>query len=355
MFRKIMVIVIFMAVCCATVGPASTRVQASAGNCVPGFPSRLAPGMIGEIEGSHSTSNLLRPNPSAATNQSLASIRNGERFLVIGGPVCDEANGALFVQVRFNRNNQIITGWTSETRRDYGYYFINPVTPKPDPEACEAPFEALHNAASWCYLTPVNQICYGSPSLQYSPSNMRFSEQNRFVDLYQFDTLTTVPETGVALLRVAGIGGGTVSLIAFGTTTFTNWAGKLNVAVDAYNQCGSPASAVIAQTKPGQTATIILNDVEIRLGSTALIWMENRSGGGAMKIAHLDGTVAVTALAPSGAGRLTITLSSLDEVAVDIQTNRFLLGAASPSRVAAVHSKSFPFIHDWTVRPTSID
>ena len=87
------------------------------GTCPNLLATRLAPYSSARV--TPGDPNRLRSDPSTS-GAIIGEIPAGETFYVLGGPICDDANGIVWWQVDFNG----LVGWTAESLGDT--YFVEP-------------------------------------------------------------------------------------------------------------------------------------------------------------------------------------------------------------------------------------
>ncbi len=144
-------------------------------------------------------------------------------------------------------------------------------TPTHALDGCEAVITALANAGGSCGGIR-DEVCYGHRYLNAGfKVDVAFSSPGHRANVADLVTLNTVPDEGVALMRV-----GDVTLVLYGSTGLaTTPTQGFTLSMNEEPICEYTPSAMMLQTETGTTGYITVNGVEIKLGSTALITMES--------------------------------------------------------------------------------
>ncbi|MEO0561884.1 MAG: SH3 domain-containing protein [Chloroflexota bacterium] len=244
---------------------------------------------------------------------------------------------------------------------------------------CEAVIEnVLRSAQEACTGTARNEVCIGGPTvdgvLRAGIQPLPFSELGDRVPVTALETLNLSPldtnarELGTALLQLQAnlpdtLPGQNVTLLLFGgvevtnrTTTEPDLAGIYNPMQAFYlrpglgtAQCESAPAEGVVITTPEEDALITfnINGVDVALGSTALLTLDQATG---LQIAMLEGSAVVSA---DGGAQVVV---AGQQVAVPVDANFEAAGPPAPPEPIAPGAPVLPIdiIEQPVTSPTPV-
>ncbi|MBW7881375.1 MAG: hypothetical protein H3C34_01840 [Caldilineaceae bacterium] len=144
-----------------------------------------------------------------------------------------------------------------------------------DCDAIQAQWEAAV-APAICDTVALGNACYGSHNVQAALAGpATFAEPGDAVALRTVRSLETRAPSGAAFI-LAGYATDPVKLLLFGDATLAPATGQSAMVVnltarDGRLVCQRTPSGMLIQSLPGESGSLIVNGVTIRLGSTALV------------------------------------------------------------------------------------
>jgi hypothetical protein len=183
-------------------------------------------------------------------------------------------------------------------------------------EACNTVVQqALSQAANVCLNMGRNEACLASLSVTsiLTDSSLFFQSPGDIIPVEALQSVITLPadpntsEWGIVIMDLAvdlpEDSDGVVRLLLYGgvqvssdtqnvSNQFNAPMQAINVQMDETASCRTTPSGMLIQSPSGQTATLMVNNVELRVGSTALLTTQNDNGR--LTIANLQGNVSIT-------------------------------------------------------------
>ena len=175
--------------------------------------------------------------------------------------------------------------------------------------------QALSQAANVCLNLGRNEACLASPTVNssISDSSLFFDTPGDIISVEALQSVITQPadpnstEWGIVIMDLSvdlpEDSDGVVRLLLYGgvevasdtqnvSNQFSAPMQAITLQMDETATCQTAPSGMLIQSPSGQTATLLVNNVELRVGSTAFLTLRNNNRR--MTIANLQGNVSIT-------------------------------------------------------------
>jgi len=158
---------------------------------------------------------------------------------------------------------------------------------------CNQVIDNLNRAINECSDLNFNWVCYGSVQAEAAPVKYRFNNTRDRRPFSVLEDIKTTDVNGVVLMHLLIEGEeAPLRVVLFGTVgvqTAEQAANVLTLSAGSSSYlCAATPPGMLVQTEEGTTGFVTVNGVDIELGSTAYIALQQ---DGLMAIANIDGEV----------------------------------------------------------------